>query len=48
MYNIRTGYAACGQYARVHSEDRTNVIAWIIIIILSLLRGRPGTTKLAA
>ena len=28
MYNIRTGYAACGQYARLHSGDRTNAIAF--------------------
>ena len=28
MYNIRTGYAACSQYARVHSGDRTNVTAY--------------------
>ena len=45
MYSIRTGYANCGHYAHVHSGDRTNMIAWIIITILSLLRGSPGTTK---
>ena len=42
MYDVRNGYAVCGQYARVHSIGSHKCDIIIIIIILSLLRVAMG------